>query len=166
MSSQPRTLTLFPYLHFACWVFDDERTGLKEEAFVLGMTEMITRVVIHKGNPDGGRGFSLTFSDEPFAGHDAELRWLRSDPAGHVHFHRVSLLTNEAAEASIRGLSCLFIDGVASVSSAVAAILATHAGGTLSLRGPKEASPRAIAVLKATPSVELAATLFGSSPTP
>jgi hypothetical protein len=42
------------------WVFDDPHTGLKEEAFVLGMSEM------------------MTFSDEPFADADAELSWLRS----------------------------------------------------------------------------------------
>jgi len=82
MSSQTRALTLYPYLHFSCWVFDDERTGLKEEAFVLGMTEMITRVVVHKGIPEAERGFALTFSDRPLAGHDVELRWLRADPAG------------------------------------------------------------------------------------
>jgi len=36
----PTTMTIYPYLlGDACWVFDDERTGLKEEAFVLGMTE-------------------------------------------------------------------------------------------------------------------------------
>ena len=28
------TLTLYPYLESGTWVFDDERTGLKEEAFV------------------------------------------------------------------------------------------------------------------------------------
>ena len=41
------------------------------------------------------------------------------------------------------------------VSDEVASILATHAGAVLSLRGLKEASPKAIARLKATPSIEL-----------
>jgi hypothetical protein len=41
--SERRVLTLYPYLlHDSCWVFDDVRTGLKEGAFVLGMTEMIS----------------------------------------------------------------------------------------------------------------------------
>jgi hypothetical protein len=36
-------LTIFPYLLGQTWVFDDPRAGLKAEAFVLGMTEMISR---------------------------------------------------------------------------------------------------------------------------
>jgi hypothetical protein len=76
----PRAMTLHPYfLDDSCWVFDDPRTGLKEEAFVSGMTEMITRMVEHKRLPDAARGFTMTFSDEPFPGHDAELRWVRPD---------------------------------------------------------------------------------------
>ena len=79
-----RELTLYPYLiDRTCWVFDDERTGLKEEAFVLGASEMITRAVAHKQLPDAERGFKLTFSDEPFAAHDVELHWLRSEWGGN-----------------------------------------------------------------------------------
>jgi hypothetical protein len=62
-----------------CWVFDDERTGLKEEAFVLGMTEMISRAVEGKGIHDAAKGFALSLSDELFDGYDVELHWLRSD---------------------------------------------------------------------------------------
>ncbi len=72
-------LTIYPYLLGPTWVFDDPRTGLKEEAFVLGMTEMISRLVEAKAIPNAGRGFSLSFSDEAFEGADAELTWLRSD---------------------------------------------------------------------------------------
>ena len=79
-----RELTLYPYLiDRTCWVFDDERTGLKEEAFVLGASEMITRAVAHKQLPDDERGFKLTFSDEPFAAQDVELHWLRSEWGGN-----------------------------------------------------------------------------------
>jgi hypothetical protein len=78
--STHRVLTLHPYLlDRTCWVFDDERTGLKEEAFVLGMTEMISRAVESKGISDAAQGFALSFSDEPFDGHDVELHWLRAD---------------------------------------------------------------------------------------
>jgi hypothetical protein len=42
-------LTFYPYLLDGTWVFDDPRTGLKEEAFVCGMTEMISRLVEAKG---------------------------------------------------------------------------------------------------------------------
>jgi hypothetical protein len=37
-------LTIYPYLIDPIWVFDDERTCLKEEAFVCGASEMITRI--------------------------------------------------------------------------------------------------------------------------
>ncbi len=79
-----RELTLYPYLiDRTCWVFDDERTGLREEAFVLGASEMISRVVQHKTLPAAERGFALTFSDEPLDGHDVELHWLRSEWGGN-----------------------------------------------------------------------------------
>ena len=55
-------LTIYPYLfEETCWVFDDQRTGLKEEAFVLGMTEMISKVVETKAIPNAAKGFALTF---------------------------------------------------------------------------------------------------------
>jgi hypothetical protein len=73
------TLTLYPYRLGDCWVFDDSRTGLKEEAFVLGSSEVLTRLVQAKIIPNAARGFALTFSDQPFDGCDAELIWLRSD---------------------------------------------------------------------------------------
>ncbi len=72
-------LTIYPYLLGQTWVFDDPRTGLKQEAFVLGMTEMISRLVEAKAISHAGQGFTLSFSDEPFDGADAELTWLRSD---------------------------------------------------------------------------------------
>jgi hypothetical protein len=74
-------LTIYPYLLGDTWVFDDPRTGLKEEAFVLGMTEMISRLVEVKGIPQAAKGFSLQFGAEPFEGADAELTWVRSDDA-------------------------------------------------------------------------------------
>jgi len=66
-------LTIYPYLlGDCCWVFDDERTGLKEEAFVLGMSEMISRVVKAKAIPNPAAGFALTFDEKPF-NHDVQL---------------------------------------------------------------------------------------------
>jgi hypothetical protein len=74
-------LTIYPYLfEGTCWVFDDQRTGLKEEAFVLGMTEMISKVVEAKAIPNAVKGFALTFGVEPFD-HDVELTWLSSAEA-------------------------------------------------------------------------------------
>ncbi|MFM8890046.1 MAG: DUF6717 family protein [Planctomycetia bacterium] len=82
--TQPRVLTLHPYLFpgTECWVFDDARTGLKAEAFVAGTSEMITRVVTSKRIPHTDNGFLLTFSDQPFEGHDVERRWVREDGGG------------------------------------------------------------------------------------
>jgi hypothetical protein len=73
------TLTIYPYLLGNTWVFDDRRTGLKEEAFVLGMSEMIFRLVEAKGIPNASKGFALHFSTEPIDEADAELMWQRSD---------------------------------------------------------------------------------------
>ena len=83
MSNQ-RILTLYPYLYpgTACWVFDDARTGLKEEAFVEGTSEMISRVVEQKKIPKASKGILLTFSDEPFDGHDVERFWVSSEAGG------------------------------------------------------------------------------------
>ncbi|MCE9552094.1 MAG: hypothetical protein K8T91_01810 [Planctomycetes bacterium] len=72
-------LTIYPYLLDPTWVFDDARTGLKEEAFVCGASEMISRLVETKEIPNAQRGFAMHFSDERFDSHDAELTWLRSD---------------------------------------------------------------------------------------
>jgi hypothetical protein len=71
-------LTIYPYLLGNTWVFDDSRTGLKEEAFVMGSTEVISRLVKAKAIPQAAKGFTLQFSSEPFEGADAELNWLRS----------------------------------------------------------------------------------------
>src|SRR5665213_894350 len=72
-------LTIFPYLIDPIWVFDDERAGLKEEAFVCGASEMISRIVEARRLPNANLGFSLLFSDVPLAEFDVELSWLRSD---------------------------------------------------------------------------------------
>lgn len=77
-------MTLYPYYHGHCWVFDDPATNLKAEAFVWGMSEMIDRIVAHKGLPGARRGFAMTFAAEPFAGHDVELHWQRKgDTSGN-----------------------------------------------------------------------------------
>ena len=74
-------MTLYPYLyHGICWVFDDPQTGLKEEAFVLGASEMISTLTEAKGIPNAERGFAMLFSDEPFD-HDVELKWLSPQQA-------------------------------------------------------------------------------------
>ena len=77
-------LTLYPYeFSPGFWVFDDSRTGLKEEAFVAGMSEMITDMVAEKEIPNASEGFSLTFSLVEFD-HDSELTWQRTDDGSPI----------------------------------------------------------------------------------
>ncbi len=75
-------MTIHPYLIGKTWVFDDEQTGLKQEPFVLGMSEALSLLVASKGVPNADTGFALTFSDDPFVAYDVELNWLRSDEPG------------------------------------------------------------------------------------
>jgi hypothetical protein len=87
-----RNLTIYPYLlDVACWVFDDERVSLKEEAFVLGMTEMISRVVAAKSIPDAANGIALSFGIEPFD-HDVQLAWISPDEAAQARNYPVDWL--------------------------------------------------------------------------
>jgi hypothetical protein len=97
MSAEP--LTIYPYLvDRSCWVFDDARTGLQEEAFVLGATDMISAIVAAKAIPDAERGFSLTFSAAAFNGHDVRLVWQRPDPSGSGNWY--------AGEVAGRPMEC------------------------------------------------------------
>lgn len=79
MNNQNNTMIIYPYLLDRTWVFDSPENNLKEEAFVLGMSEMITRLVKSKATPNPRSGFALHFSNREFNDFDAELTWLRSD---------------------------------------------------------------------------------------
>jgi hypothetical protein len=52
---------------------------LNAEPRIMGMTEMISRLVEVKGIPQAAKGFSLQFGAEPFEGADADLTWIGSD---------------------------------------------------------------------------------------
>jgi hypothetical protein len=93
----PPTLTLYPYLLRDTWVFDDERTHLHEEAFVLGATEALSKLVEIKEIPEASRGFSLAFSGDTFDGHDATLEWLREDASGVGNWY-ATILAEERYE--------------------------------------------------------------------
>lgn len=87
------SMTIVPYLLDRTWVFDDPRAGLKEEAFVLGMSEMISRVVNSKGIPNADRGFTMIFDAEPFD-HDVELNWMPlADVAKALNQHPHEIVT-------------------------------------------------------------------------
>ena len=75
---------LFPYKYEGLWVFDDPDVGLRREPFVLGIDDMITRVVA--GIPDADKGFRLLFSATPFPGHTVKLEWRREESGGNWYF--------------------------------------------------------------------------------
>lgn len=75
MATSDQTVDLYPYLLRETWVFDDPRTGLKEEAFVSGSTDMISHLVQAKKIPDAEKGFRLTFAARSFDGYDVRLTW-------------------------------------------------------------------------------------------
>lgn len=72
------------YKHEGSWVFDDARFGLEREPFVLGIDQMIDRLVA--ALPDPEKGFRLIFSPRPFPGYGAKLERRRDDSGGVWYF--------------------------------------------------------------------------------
>ena len=90
MNTEDRVMTLYPYWYCGQWVFDDERTGLKEEAFVRGASEMISRLVgisyfphVLETYRPKCTAFALSFSDKPFTGHQVQLDWFSFADGGN-----------------------------------------------------------------------------------
>ncbi len=75
---------LRPYNYQGSWVFDDDRVGLTREPFVLGIDEMIERLVAAIPQPEDG--FRLIFSPTPFPGYGAKLEWRREESGGNWYF--------------------------------------------------------------------------------
>ena len=75
---------LFPYKYEGMWVFDDPAAGLQREPFVLGIDEMINRVVANI--PNAEKGFRLIFSPTPFPGYAVKLEWRREEYGGNWYF--------------------------------------------------------------------------------
>ncbi|MCZ6779219.1 MAG: hypothetical protein O7F16_09655 [Acidobacteria bacterium] len=74
-------LVIAPYWFEGTWVFDDPAVGLKREPFVLGVPEMIDRLV--KQIPNASTGFRLIFSKAPFPGYQLKLVWVREETGGN-----------------------------------------------------------------------------------
>jgi hypothetical protein len=72
--------TIRPYVsnwdQHRVWVFDDPKKGLKNEGLVSGTDQILD--MLAKRFPDGENGFELTFSDEPFDGHELTFDWIKS----------------------------------------------------------------------------------------
>ena len=73
-------MVIKPYWYQGTWVFDDEAVGLKKEPFVLGVPEMLDKMV--KDIPNARKGFRLTFSALPFPSYQQELTWVREERCG------------------------------------------------------------------------------------
>lgn len=56
-------LVIHPYKWHGIWVFDDTATGLKQEAFVSGMTDIFNEVAVKVGAKDK---MTLFFSSQRF----------------------------------------------------------------------------------------------------
>ena len=79
---------LRPYRHEGTWMFDDESVGLRREPFVLGVDDMIDRMVA--AIPGAHRGFRLIVSARPFPGHMAGLEWQEEEAGGNWYLWRES----------------------------------------------------------------------------
>jgi len=85
MNNQTQVQVLAPYWlpDSRCWVFDDERTGLQQEAFVLGASEMITELVKdQKLLPAAKYGFRMVFSHQQLPNTHRVLLRLYEDAGG------------------------------------------------------------------------------------
>ena len=74
-------LVIFPYRYRGTWVFDDAKRGLDAEPFVMGIPEMIDKMVV--GIPNAKQGFRLTFSTQEFPGYHTKLDWVRPEMGGN-----------------------------------------------------------------------------------
>lgn len=57
-------ITLFPFKCKGVWLFNDKAVGLQNEAFILGIDDMINRLT--RFVPNAENGFRLTISSNPF----------------------------------------------------------------------------------------------------
>jgi hypothetical protein len=128
--------------------------GPLEISGLASLDERRARVLAAQTGPRGLRGLSCLFIDGITRITPAVASILATHTAGGLALNDLTDLTENVARELVKH-PLLSLDRLAWVSDPVAAVLARHAGVTLSLRGLQEASPRAIAMLKATPSVEL-----------
>ena len=69
-----------PYRHHGMWVFDDPRVGLRQEPFVSGADDWLTRVTADV--PGAEKGFTLVFSGRSFPGAQYRMERRRLDMGG------------------------------------------------------------------------------------
>ncbi len=74
-------LIIVPYRYAGTWVFDDRARGLIKEPFVMGIPELIDKLVADI--PDADKGFRLIFSAREFPEYDDKLIWKRGGTGGN-----------------------------------------------------------------------------------
>ena len=73
-------MLLRPYAIGPNWAFDDPAAGLKREALIAGVPEILNE--LSKSIPNARAGFLLTFSAEPFPTAQLQLTLVRPDNGG------------------------------------------------------------------------------------
>lgn len=79
--------SIVPYRLHGQWVFDDPTVGLRAEAFVCGMSEILDQLLRDSGiDPRTVRtGFRLTYSPIPFPNHVYAIHWSHAESGGNVY---------------------------------------------------------------------------------
>ena len=87
IGSQTCVRSIAPYRLHGQWVFDDPSLGLRAEAFVCGMSEILDQLLRDSGiDPKQVRkGFRLTYSPVAFPHHVYAIRWLRAESGGNIY---------------------------------------------------------------------------------
>ena len=73
-----------PYKYLDIWVFDDEKKGLIQEAFVGGADTIID--LLTSQIPDAQNGFVMVFSGSEFPGFQHRVEWRREQGTGNVYY--------------------------------------------------------------------------------
>ena len=128
--------------------------GPLEISGLTDLNEAQARVLASQAGPRHVRGLSCLLIDTVSRLTPAVATILASHNGGGLCLTEVKDLSADVARALVKH-PILSLDSVTAISDEVAAILGSHTGTTLSLRGLRNASSRAIAILRATPSVEL-----------
>jgi hypothetical protein len=75
-----------PYKYLDTGVFDDERKGLVQEAFVGGADTIID--LLTSAIPNAEKGFVMVFSASDFPGFQHRVEWRREQGTGNVYYSK------------------------------------------------------------------------------
>jgi hypothetical protein len=91
-------MTIHPFFDDGTWMFTDSVATLRREPFVAGADVIISYMVEEQKIPEADSGFDMSFSDEPFDGHQYELDWVNqvgpTPEGGNNYVCRHTFMTN------------------------------------------------------------------------